>query len=81
VLCHPGLAERHADAGGNALAEGAGGGFDAGCPAVFRVTGTFTVQLPEILDVVESHRNGAQLLICRVDRFYAAQMQGRVKQH
>ena len=53
--------DRHADAGGDALAERAGGGLDAGGPAVFRMAGALAVELAEALDVVERDRELAEL--------------------
>ena len=51
----PALGDRHADAGGDPLAERAGGGLDAGCPAVLGVAGAGAVELAEALDGVERH--------------------------
>ena len=45
--------QRHADGVGDALAERAGGGFDARRVAVFGVAGRLAVQLTEILQVVD----------------------------
>src|SRR5262249_45643947 len=43
----PAAGDGHADAGGQALAERAGGGLDAAGPAVLRVAGAAAVDLPE----------------------------------
>ena len=51
---HP-LGQRHADRGGDALAERAGGGLDPGVLAVFRVAGGGGVELPEFLEVLDAH--------------------------
>ena len=45
--------QRHADGIGDALAEGAGGGFDARNVAVFRMSGAGAVDLAKMLDVVD----------------------------
>jgi hypothetical protein len=45
--------QRHADGVGDALAERAGGGLDAGGVAVFRVARGLAVQLAEVLQVVD----------------------------
>ena len=45
--------QRHADGVGDALAERAGGGFDARRVAVFGVAGRLAVQLTEILQIVD----------------------------
>jgi hypothetical protein len=49
------LGQGHADGGGQALPERAGGGFDAGMLAVFRVAGGGRVQLAEMAQVVDAH--------------------------
>ena len=49
----PAFGDGHADGIGETLAERAGGGFDAGCVTVFRMTGRFAVPLPEILQFVQ----------------------------
>ncbi len=63
------LGHRHADRGGEALAERPGGGLDAGRVAVLRVAGGQRAPLPEALDLV--HRHGRE----------AGQMQQAVEQH
>ena len=60
---------READGVGNALAEWAGGGFNAGGMAVFRVTSRDGAQLAEILDLLQRHI------------FVACEVKKRVKQH
>jgi hypothetical protein len=47
------LGQRHADGVGDALAQRAGGGLDAGGVAVFRVARGLAVQLAEVLQVVD----------------------------
>ena len=63
------LGDRHADGVGEALAQGTGGGFDAGHGAVFGMAGARAAQLAEALDVVER------------DAAVAAQIKERVEQH
>src|SRR6267378_1633379 len=47
VVGEPLLRQRHADAGGNALTERTGRGFNARDPVVFRMSRSLTVQLAE----------------------------------
>jgi hypothetical protein len=63
------LGDRHADGIGNALAERAGGGLDAGGMTVFRMAGGLRAELAELLQVVDGH--------VRV----AGQIQQRIEQH
>ena len=62
------LGERHADRIGDALAERAGGRFDADCNAIFRVPGGLRVKLAEVLQVVDRE-------------IVAGQVEERIKQH
>ena len=78
---HPAAGDGHADAGGHALAERAGGGLDAAGPAVLRVAGAAAVQLAEALDRLQRHRRLAQGLVVLADRLHAGQVQQRVQQH
>jgi len=63
------LGERHADGGGDALAERAGGGFDGRVLAEFGVAGGGGVQLAELLELLDFHAG------------MAGQVQQRIKQH
>src|SRR6516164_4951916 len=45
------------------------------------MTGTFTVKLPEVFDVVQRDRHFPKRFVLWVDRFYASQVQHRIKQH
>src|SRR5438132_3968970 len=56
VVREPLLRQRHAYAGGNALPERTGRGFDARDPVVFRMSRSLTVQLAETADVVKRYR-------------------------
>ena len=47
--------ERHADAVGDALSERAGRGFDAGCVAVFGMTGGLGAELAEVPQLLDRH--------------------------
>ena len=55
ALGQPALGERHTDAVAEALAERAGGGFDAGGMAVFGVARRPGAPLAEVLQVVQGH--------------------------
>ena len=57
------------------LPQRAGGGLDPRSPAVFRVAGTFAVELPKALEIVQRHRRLAQHLVFGVDRFHASEVQ------
>ncbi len=59
MLGQPARADRHADAGGGTLAQGAGSRLHAGGHPVLGVPGTGAVELPEALNVVERHRGAA----------------------
>ena len=63
------LGNRHADGVGDALAERAGCGFDAGRVAIFGVAGGLGTELTETLDLVDRH-----VLVAR-------QIKQRVKKH
>src|SRR5262249_10844370 len=56
VGSHPPPRNGHADAGGPAVAQGAGRAFSAAGPTILRVAGAATVQLPEALDRLQRHR-------------------------
>ena len=63
------LGDRHADRVGEALAERAGGGLDAGRDEIFRMARRQRAELAEALDLVERHR------------LVAGQIQQRIEQH
>ena len=73
--------DRHADAGGDALAQRAGGGLDAGDPVIFRMARRLAVELAEVADVVEGDRRLAEALVLGVHRLRPGQMQHRPEQH
>jgi hypothetical protein len=60
--------DRHADAGGDPLAERPRRRLDAGGQVVFRMTRTLAVELAEPLQIVERDRRRAQPLVFFVDR-------------
>src|SRR5262249_32934070 len=62
----PSARDRHADAGGDPLAQRAGGRLDSRYPMIFRVSGRLAVELPETTDVVEGDRGRAETLILRI---------------
>ena len=67
--CQLGFGNGHADGVADALAERAGGGFDALRIAIFRVAGGLGMELAEILDLLDGHV------------FVTEQVERRVKQH
>src|SRR5262249_29469864 len=76
----PARRDRHTDAIAATLSERAGGSFDAGGMAVFRMSGRHAVELAKVLDVVEGDRwISADALA--VHAAYAGKMQKRIKQH
>ena len=70
----------HAHAGRDAGAERARGALHSGRPPVLRVPGALGVQLPELLQVLQRHRQLTQCLVDRVDRLDPGQMEHRVEQ-
>ncbi len=68
LLCQQFFSQRHADRVGDALAQRAGGGFDAGRHVHFGVARGFAVQLAEFLQL--GHR-----------QLVAGEVQHRVQQH
>ena len=56
MLGKPTRSHRHPDAVAAALSERTRGGFDAGGEAIFRMAGRDTVDLAEILNVIETDR-------------------------
>ena len=78
ALRQPTLGDRHADAHPTALTQGPSRRLDARGAMIFGVAWTFTIQLAEALDVVESDCEfGAAPLI----GLYASKMQHRIEQH
>ena len=73
--------DRHADAGGDPLAQRTGRRLDAGHPVIFRVPRRLAVELAEVADVVERDRRLAQAFVLGVDRLGAGEMQDRPQQH
>src|SRR6266571_1032486 len=67
VVGEPLLRQRHANAGGNALPERTGSGFDTGDPVVFRMSRSLAVQLAKTADVVERHGSVPESLVLGVD--------------
>ena len=67
--CEPLAGYGHADAVSHPLTERSGRSFDACGPAVFRMSGSFAVQLAELLDVIEGDGEFAQCVrildLCR----------------
>ena len=69
--------DRHADRGGDALAERARGRLDAARPAVLGVARALRAELPEPLEVVERNRGLTEDLVLGVDGPDAGEMQQR----
>ena len=65
------LGDRHADRVGEALAERAGGGLDAGGDEILRMPRRHRAELAEALDLVERHRLVAEQVQHRVDQHRA----------
>ena len=78
---HPLPRDRHADAGGDALAERPRRRLDPRRPAVLGVTGALAVELAKALDVIERDRELTQALVLRVHRLDACEVEHRVEQH
>ena len=66
---HDAFAKRETNRGRNALTQRAGGGFDTGTMAEFRVTGSTRTHLTEILDLIQ------------IEIFVTRKVQKRIKQH
>ena len=71
----------HPDAGGHALAERAGGGLDAGGPAVLGVARGAALDLAELLDIFQVHGQLVGQLVVVADRLDAGQVEERVEEH
>ncbi len=81
VVGEPGLGDRHADAGGDALAERPGRGLHAGYPVIFGMAGCLAVELAEAADVVEGDRRRAQPLVVGIHGAGLGEEQRRPQQH
>ena len=81
ALTQPAPGHGHAHAVGAALAEGAGGGFDAGGHAVLGVARGLGAHLPELLDIVQADGRFAGALAMLIQLDHARQVQKRIKQH
>src|SRR5215469_4827581 len=57
---------------GHPLSKGSGRGFNAGGPPILGMSGALTLELPEILQIVEPNREFAQGLILSVYRLYSS---------
>ena len=81
VLGEPEAGRGHADAGGHALAERAGGRLDAGRQVRLGVAGGLAVDLAELLEVVERQGRGVEDLDPLLDVVHAGEVDQRVEQH
>ncbi len=77
----PLLGDGHADAGGDALPERAGGGLDAGDPMVLGMSRRLAVELAETADVVQRNRGLAQALVIGVHRLGPGEVKHGPEQH
>ena len=77
----PSLRDRHADAGGDALPERAGGGLHARHEVVLGMPGRLAIELPEPADVIERHRRLSHLLVVRIHGLCLSQVKHRPQQH
>src|SRR5262249_6961882 len=66
AIRQPFLRDRHADAGRDALAKRAGGGFHTRDPVVLGMTARLAIELTEPADIVESHGRVPQVLVIAV---------------
>ena len=77
----PGLRDGHANAGGNALAQRAGGGFDTRCPAMFWVARAAATHLPKALQVRQGHGQTRGIGTAHgIALLHTAQMQQAIQQ-
>src|SRR5437763_6810033 len=65
---HPLAGEGHANTGSDAVAQRSSGSLDTGGPVILGMAGTFTIELPKMLDVIEGNRESAHLLVFLVHR-------------
>ena len=77
----PLLADGHAHAGGDALAERAAGGLDARHPVILGVPRSLAVELAEVSDVVEGDRGLSQPLVVGVHGPGPGEMEDGPEQH
>ena len=75
------LGHRHAHARRDALTERTRGRLDAGNPMIFRVAGRFAIELAKALDLLEGNGGSSHLLVVRIHRNSARQVQDRPLQH
>ena len=81
AIGEPPLADRHADAGRDALAQRAGGRLHARHHAVFGMPGRLAAELTEPADVVERDRRLAQPLVVGIHGPRPGQVEHRPEQH
>ena len=78
---HPSLGNGHADAVGQALSQGAGGGFHAGRTMLFGMARTFALQLPKPFNVVQGHGKVMTRFMTVSGFLDFAQVQHGIQQH
>jgi len=79
--CEPLLANGHADAGGDALPQRAGGGLDPRGPVVFRMPRGFAVELTETADVLQGYRRLSHDLVIGVHRLNPGEVKHGPEKH
>src|SRR4029077_19191326 len=77
--CEPLAGYGHADAVCNTLTERSGRSFDAGGPAVFGMSGSFAVQLAELLDVIEGDGEFARAFVFWIYAAHLSEVEHGVK--
>ena len=77
----PFLGDGHADTGGDALAERAGRGLDAGNPMVLRMARGLAVELTKSANILERNGGLTELLIVSIDCLNFGEVQDRPEQH
>ena len=77
----PAFADRHADAGRDALPQRAGGGLHTGNHAVFRMPGSLAAKLTEVADVIKRDRRIAQALVVGIHGPRPGEVKYRPEQH
>src|SRR5215469_4322540 len=81
VVGEPLPCDRHANARGDTLAEGPGGGLHTGYPMVLRVAWGLAVELAKPTDIVERNRRFSQRFIAGIDSLDRGEMERGPEQH
>jgi hypothetical protein len=78
-LGEPVAGQGHAHTCGHPLAKRTGGRFHAGSPATLRMPRTAALQLPEVLQILERHRELTECFILPVHGLHPRQVQHRIE--